>query len=100
MEKKDWEQGRGNDEYTQSVFHSTPPQRLLTIESDADKYYLAEWPSGYAFFDHNKERDSGDMRHDPYLYGSPHCSKFRSTNEFIPHAYVYDVYYCVMTHIY
>ncbi|KIM34322.1 hypothetical protein M408DRAFT_59947 [Serendipita vermifera MAFF 305830] len=56
-------------------------------KSNPDSYCLADWPEGYAFFDHNKERAEGDMRHDPYLYGSPHCAKFRSTNEFIPHAY-------------
>lgn len=32
------------------------------------------------------------MRHDAYLYGSPYAARFRSTNEFVPHAYVL---YCV-----
>ncbi len=59
---------------------------LTMNTADADSYYLADWPKGYAFFDHNKSRAEGDIRHDPYLFGSPHCSKFRSTNEFIPHA--------------
>ncbi|PVG00733.1 hypothetical protein CPB86DRAFT_782281 [Serendipita vermifera] len=55
--------------------------------TDPHLYYLASWPEGYAFFDHNKEQADGGIRHDAYLYGSPHASKFRSTNEFIPHAY-------------
>ncbi|KAF7985154.1 hypothetical protein HWV62_7724 [Athelia sp. TMB] len=49
-------------------------------------WVLKAWPSGYRMFDHNKgPRDS--PRHDAYLMGSTHTSKFRSVPEFIPHAY-------------
>ncbi|KZP25538.1 hypothetical protein FIBSPDRAFT_783082 [Athelia psychrophila] len=49
-------------------------------------YVLKTWPTGYQMFDHNKgPRDS--PRHDAYLMGSAHTSKFRSVPEFIPHAY-------------
>ncbi|KAJ8095235.1 hypothetical protein PM082_010458 [Marasmius tenuissimus] len=48
-------------------------------------YVLADWPSGYRFYCHNKgAKDS--PRQDPYLFGSRFVGKFRSPNEFIPHA--------------
>ncbi|KAI0741615.1 hypothetical protein C8Q80DRAFT_145059 [Daedaleopsis nitida] len=53
---------------------------------EGPKYVLKDWPTGYQFFDHNKG-NAKSPRHDPYLYGSVHVNRFRSTNEFIPHAY-------------
>ncbi|KAG8819487.1 hypothetical protein FRC17_010428, partial [Serendipita sp. 399] len=54
---------------------------------DADSYHLAGWPEGYEFFMHVTSRPDGTKRGDPYLYGSRHTHKFRSANEFLPHAY-------------
>ncbi|KAI0705202.1 hypothetical protein BC835DRAFT_1314941 [Cytidiella melzeri] len=70
-------------------------------------YVLRSLPDGYRLFDHNKGK-ADNPRHDPYLYGTPHTcyvplpwlnrillllgsnrigkNKFRSVNEFIPHA--------------
>ncbi|KAG8859137.1 hypothetical protein FRB91_008813 [Serendipita sp. 411] len=56
-------------------------------KADADDYCLAGWPEGYEFFMHVTSKLDGTKRGDPYLYGSPHTAKFRSANEFIPHAY-------------
>ncbi|KIM44711.1 hypothetical protein M413DRAFT_442667 [Hebeloma cylindrosporum] len=50
---------------------------------DGPTYVFRSFPDGYGFFDHNKGIHSSP-RHDLYLYGSK--SKFRSVNEFIPHA--------------
>ncbi|KZT43074.1 hypothetical protein SISSUDRAFT_1124970 [Sistotremastrum suecicum HHB10207 ss-3] len=58
---------------------------------NASKHILEAWPENYAFYDHNKGPQSGP-RHDLYLFGknchvgAPITAKFRSTNEFIPHA--------------
>ncbi|KAI1793512.1 hypothetical protein LXA43DRAFT_1001067 [Ganoderma leucocontextum] len=49
------------------------------------KYVLRNFPEGYQLFDHNKGPAEGP-RHDPYLCGSTNVNRFRSTNEFIPHA--------------
>ncbi|KAL4248109.1 Cryptic loci regulator 2 [Abortiporus biennis] len=48
-------------------------------------YVLKDWPAGYHMFDHNKGKQS-NPRHDAYLIGSSACAKFRSANEFVPHA--------------
>ncbi|KAF5383714.1 hypothetical protein D9615_003660 [Tricholomella constricta] len=48
-------------------------------------YMLRNWPAGYKFFDHQKGPDSAP-RHDLYLYGPPPQRRYRSINEFIPHA--------------
>ncbi|KAH9913925.1 uncharacterized protein B0H18DRAFT_1047122 [Fomitopsis serialis] len=48
-------------------------------------YVLQNWPEGYQFYDHNKG-PAKSPRHDPYLCGSTLVNRFRSTNEFIPHA--------------
>ncbi|KAI0075301.1 hypothetical protein K474DRAFT_1664349 [Panus rudis PR-1116 ss-1] len=52
---------------------------------DGPAYVLKDWPSGYAMFDHNKGPQA-NPRHDPYLYGTTNAPKFRSANEFVPHA--------------
>ncbi|KAL1944984.1 hypothetical protein VTO73DRAFT_2604 [Trametes versicolor] len=49
------------------------------------KYVLKSFPDGYQLYDHNKGPVKAP-RHDPYLCGSSHVNRFRSTNEFIPHA--------------
>ncbi|KDQ61745.1 hypothetical protein JAAARDRAFT_31222 [Jaapia argillacea MUCL 33604] len=49
-------------------------------------YVLKDWPTGYQFYDHNKGH-MDNPRHDPYLIGSIHVNRFRSTPEFAPHAY-------------
>ncbi|RPD64199.1 hypothetical protein L226DRAFT_611784 [Lentinus tigrinus ALCF2SS1-7] len=48
-------------------------------------YVLKDFPKGYQLYDHNKGPAKAP-RHDPYLYGSTNVNRFRSTNEFIPHA--------------
>ncbi|KAF9006127.1 hypothetical protein BDQ17DRAFT_1389700 [Cyathus striatus] len=50
---------------------------------EGPSYVLRDWPDGYRMFDHNKG-PVDNPRHDIYLFGSP--KKFRSVNEFIPHA--------------
>ncbi|KAF8906276.1 hypothetical protein CPB84DRAFT_1675815 [Gymnopilus junonius] len=47
-------------------------------------YVLRDFPKNYRLFDHNKGPAVGP-RHDLYLYG-PLKKKFRSINEFVPHA--------------
>ncbi|OSX63971.1 hypothetical protein POSPLADRAFT_1045115 [Postia placenta MAD-698-R-SB12] len=49
------------------------------------KYVLRSFPDGYQLFDHNKGPATAP-RHDPYLCGSKLVNRFRSVNEFIPHA--------------
>ncbi|KAI0358030.1 hypothetical protein OH77DRAFT_1421305 [Trametes cingulata] len=49
------------------------------------QYVLKSFPEGYQLYDHNKGPVRAP-RHDPYLCGSVHVNRFRSTNEFIPHA--------------
>ncbi|KAI0369154.1 hypothetical protein BV20DRAFT_968342 [Pilatotrama ljubarskyi] len=49
------------------------------------QYVLKSFPEGYQLYDHNKGPVKAP-RHDPYLCGSIHVNRFRSTNEFIPHA--------------
>ncbi|KAG6821422.1 hypothetical protein H0H93_010146 [Arthromyces matolae] len=48
-------------------------------------YILEGWPAGYALYDHNKG-SADNPRHDLYLFGSKHNKRYRSINEFIPHA--------------
>ncbi|KAI0766707.1 hypothetical protein BD413DRAFT_569971 [Trametes elegans] len=48
-------------------------------------YVLKTFPEGYHLYDHNKG-PAKTPRHDPYLCGSVHVNRFRSVNEFIPHA--------------
>ncbi|GBE86409.1 predicted protein [Sparassis crispa] len=48
-------------------------------------YILRKFPDGYHMYDHNKGSAS-NPRHDPYLVGSTNVNRFRSTNEFVPHA--------------
>ncbi|KAI0739337.1 hypothetical protein BC629DRAFT_1564626 [Irpex lacteus] len=50
-------------------------------------YVLRSFPDRYQLFDHNKGQ-ADNPRHDIYLYGSNKLgrNKFRSVNEFIPHA--------------
>ncbi|KAK7687891.1 hypothetical protein QCA50_009110 [Cerrena zonata] len=52
---------------------------------DGPAYVLKTWPKGHAMYDRNKGKES-NPRHDMYLYGSIHIGKFRSANEFVPHA--------------
>ncbi|KAF8809462.1 hypothetical protein BYT27DRAFT_7162823 [Phlegmacium glaucopus] len=52
--------------------------------AEGPSYILRDFPVGYGFFDHNKGNEV-DPRHDLYLYG-PVKKRFRSVNEFIPHA--------------
>ncbi|KAI8996440.1 hypothetical protein BD414DRAFT_477969 [Trametes punicea] len=52
---------------------------------EGPKYVLKSFPEGYQLYDHNKGPVK-NPRHDPYLCGSIHVNRFRSTNEFIPHA--------------
>ncbi|KAF8643034.1 hypothetical protein AX16_009278 [Volvariella volvacea WC 439] len=47
-------------------------------------YVMRDWPTGYRLYDHHKG-PADAPRHDVYLYGSPR-GRFRSINEFIPHA--------------
>ncbi|KAH7105805.1 hypothetical protein BKA62DRAFT_688018 [Auriculariales sp. MPI-PUGE-AT-0066] len=60
-------------------------EHIAGLNPNTNKYILADWPEGYAFFDHNKGIPP-DQRHDLYLYGSKLVGKFRSVNEFVPHA--------------
>ncbi|KAG8726782.1 hypothetical protein FRC12_023090, partial [Ceratobasidium sp. 428] len=48
-------------------------------------YWMKGWPSGYGFYDHQKGK-LPNPRHDLYLCGSASTMRFRSKNEFIPHA--------------
>ncbi|KAI0675704.1 hypothetical protein C8Q78DRAFT_1150133 [Trametes maxima] len=48
-------------------------------------YVLKAFPDGYQLYDHNKGPAKAP-RHDPYLCGSTNVNRFRSINEFIPHA--------------
>ncbi|KAI0642122.1 hypothetical protein C8Q79DRAFT_1113372 [Trametes meyenii] len=48
-------------------------------------YVLKAFPDGYQLYDHNKGPVK-NPRHDPYLCGSTNVNRFRSINEFIPHA--------------
>ncbi|KAF8074836.1 hypothetical protein FPV67DRAFT_1575013 [Lyophyllum atratum] len=48
-------------------------------------YVLRSWPEGYAFFDHHKGVRNAP-RHDLYLFGGRNGRRYRSINEFIPHA--------------
>ncbi|KAI0923919.1 hypothetical protein AcV5_009324 [Taiwanofungus camphoratus] len=50
------------------------------------KYVLKSFPQGYCMYDHNKG-PATNPRHDPYLYGSRFVNRFRSINEFVPHAF-------------
>ncbi|CDO69634.1 hypothetical protein BN946_scf184851.g22 [Trametes cinnabarina] len=52
---------------------------------EGPKYVLKSFPEGYQLYDHNKGPVKAP-RHDPYLCGSVNVNRFRSTNEFIPHA--------------
>ncbi|CAL1715091.1 unnamed protein product [Somion occarium] len=52
---------------------------------EGPNYVLKDWPTDYCMFDHNKGKES-NPRHDPYLYGTTLAPKFRSANEFVPHA--------------
>ncbi|OBZ73936.1 hypothetical protein A0H81_05869 [Grifola frondosa] len=52
---------------------------------EGPKYVLKTFPEGYHMYDHNKGPQSAP-RHDPYLCGSVNVNRFRSVNEFIPHA--------------
>ncbi|TFY52003.1 hypothetical protein EVJ58_g10258 [Rhodofomes roseus] len=52
---------------------------------EGPSYVLKNWPDGYQFYDHNKG-PAPSPRHDPYLCGSTLVNRFRSINEFIPHA--------------
>ncbi|KAG8878338.1 hypothetical protein FRB97_002592 [Tulasnella sp. 331] len=56
--------------------------RDLNLDSTKE-WYLADWPQNYELFVHLKG-SKANPRHDLYLYGGP--SKFRSANEFYPHA--------------
>ncbi|KAF8159463.1 hypothetical protein B0H34DRAFT_858265 [Crassisporium funariophilum] len=51
---------------------------------EGPSYVLKSFPDGYRLHDHHKGRYQ-DPRHDLYLYG-PVKKRFRSINEFIPHA--------------
>ncbi|CAE6454437.1 unnamed protein product [Rhizoctonia solani] len=48
-------------------------------------YWMKGWPEGYAFYDHQKGQ-LPNPRHDLYLCGSIITQRFRSKNEFKPHA--------------
>lgn len=48
-------------------------------------YWMRGWPSGYGFYDHQKGK-LPNPRHDLYLCGSATAVRFRSKNEFMPHA--------------
>ncbi|KAH9479391.1 hypothetical protein JR316_0007981 [Psilocybe cubensis] len=52
--------------------------------AEGPKYVLRDFPEGYRLFDHNKGPHKAP-RHDLYLFG-PVKKRFRSVNEFIPHA--------------
>ncbi|GLB41941.1 putative transcription-silencing protein Clr2 [Lyophyllum shimeji] len=58
---------------------------VATNMSPSKDYILRDWPAGYAFFDHHKGK-ADSPRHDLYLFGRAGGNKFRSINEFIPHA--------------
>ncbi|KAJ1306751.1 hypothetical protein OPQ81_007737 [Rhizoctonia solani] len=48
-------------------------------------YWMKGWPEGYGFYDHQKGQ-LPNPRHDLYLCGSSVTARFRSKNEFKPHA--------------
>ncbi|CEL61884.1 hypothetical protein RSOLAG1IB_04634 [Rhizoctonia solani AG-1 IB] len=48
-------------------------------------YWMKGWPAGYALYDHQKGQ-LPNPRHDLYLCGSIITARFRSKNEFKPHA--------------
>lgn len=53
-------------------------------EIEGRPYVLKDWPRGYRMFDHHKG-PANAPRHDMYLFGS--TSRYRSINEFVPHAH-------------
>ncbi|THH32457.1 hypothetical protein EUX98_g1735 [Antrodiella citrinella] len=53
--------------------------------AEGHTYVLKDWPKGYGMFIHLKGPEKRP-RNDPYLYGSTNVLKFRSSNEFAPHA--------------
>ncbi|KAF8325797.1 uncharacterized protein EI90DRAFT_2019092 [Cantharellus anzutake] len=57
-------------------------------------YVMKDFPDGYELYDHHKGLP-GKMRHDLYLFGpdnSQRLYRFRSTNEFLPHAsWLFDI---------
>ncbi|KZV94584.1 hypothetical protein EXIGLDRAFT_766999 [Exidia glandulosa HHB12029] len=67
--------------------HEVAMRMALHVPSldKSKKYILAAFPDDYELFDHTKgSRDN--PRHDLYLWGSKTVTKFRSVNEFVPHA--------------
>ena len=74
---------------------------LLTSLAEGKDYVLRDWPAGYRMYDHHKGPAHGP-RHDMYLFGgrkstfptvqnaherAGSTSRYRSINEFIPHAH-------------
>ncbi|KAF8605719.1 hypothetical protein BDV93DRAFT_521532 [Ceratobasidium sp. AG-I] len=49
-------------------------------------YCLDGFPEGYTLYCHYKTETKDDERTDYYLYGSKGVARFRSPNEFAPHA--------------
>lgn len=55
--------------------------------SGGDDAVLASLPENYTLIEHCKSADNTSQpRRDAYLYGHPSGSRFRSINEFVPHA--------------
>ncbi|OCH85503.1 hypothetical protein OBBRIDRAFT_798107 [Obba rivulosa] len=52
---------------------------------DGQQYVLKTWPAGYHMYVHLKGPEA-NPRTDVYLFGSQFVQRFRSINEFIPHA--------------
>ncbi|KAJ3412851.1 hypothetical protein HDV05_000192 [Chytridiales sp. JEL 0842] len=57
-----------------------PSRGNVEFESDA---LLSALPAGYRLF--QKQRKTGHRYSDVYMFGHPKGSRFRSTNEFLPH---------------
>ncbi|THH07398.1 hypothetical protein EW145_g3409 [Phellinidium pouzarii] len=56
-------------------------------DHDSKDWVLKAWPTSYQFYDHNKGNVGGPIRHDLYLVGSENVTRFRSPQEFTPHAF-------------
>ncbi|GAA5914780.1 uncharacterized protein JCM6883_001093 [Sporobolomyces salmoneus] len=61
--------------------------RLLAISKKGEFWILDAFPRDYLFTVHHTVTGSGQIRTDPYVFGSPSNAKFRSANEIIPHLF-------------
>ncbi|THV06886.1 hypothetical protein K435DRAFT_788993 [Dendrothele bispora CBS 962.96] len=70
-------------EALQKTFSTLSP--IKREQDNVPKYNVKDLPEGYRLFRHMRGTEK-KYRADNYLYGSKYCVKFRSRNEFVPHA--------------